>query len=114
MEKISFISVVYKHSVDMIVNMVTSINNHMQYCPYLDHEIIIIDNYVESELSLDIENVLVIKSGENLGYCGGNNLGITICTGKYIIVINPDVQITNSLAFDWLVGSMKYYKSVQK
>lgn len=42
--------------------------------------------------------VKLIRSEANLGYTGGNNLGIAAAHGKYIVLLNNDVEV----APDWL------------
>ena len=42
--------------------------------------------------------VKLIRSNKNLGYTGGNNLGIRAAQGKYIVLLNNDVEV----APDWL------------
>ena len=57
-------------------------------------EVIIVDNASkEDEASLIQERypqVKVIKSDKNLGFAGGNNLGIKAALGKYLFLINND------------------------
>ncbi|MDD4604351.1 MAG: glycosyltransferase family 2 protein [Bacteroidales bacterium] len=36
----------------------------------------------------------LIKSDRNLGFAGGNNLGINIAKGKYVLLINNDTEVT--------------------
>ncbi|MBL7959135.1 glycosyltransferase family 2 protein [bacterium] len=42
--------------------------------------------------------VMLIRSEANFGYTGGNNLGIAAAQGKYIVLLNNDVEV----APDWL------------
>ncbi len=37
--------------------------------------------------------VKLIRSGENLGFSRGNNVGIRQCQGRYIALVNPDVIV---------------------
>jgi GT2 family glycosyltransferase len=62
-----------------------------------DYEIIIVDN---NSLDNSVEylkdnyfDVKVITSNVNLGFAGGINLGINVATGKYLLVLNPDILI---------------------
>lgn len=57
-------------------------------------EVIVVDNAsIHDEVS-DIKKrfpfVTIIKSEKNLGFAGGNNLGIKAAKGKYIFLINND------------------------
>ena len=57
-------------------------------------EVIVLDNASENNEAEQISNrfpfVKVIKSDKNLGFAGGNNLGIKVSTGKFIFLINND------------------------
>ena len=57
-------------------------------------EVIIVDNASENNEAEQISNrfpdVKVIKSDKNLGFAGGNNLGIKASKGKYLFLINND------------------------
>ena len=57
-------------------------------------EVIVVDNASEKDeasvISEKYPQVKVIKSPQNLGFAGGNNLGIKASKGKYILLINND------------------------
>ncbi len=57
-------------------------------------EVIVVDNGSrEDEASLIAQRypqVIIIRSARNLGFAGGNNLGIKAAKGKYIFLINND------------------------
>ena len=57
-------------------------------------EVIVVDNASTQDEATEIEKryqqVKVIKSDENLGFAGGNNLGIQAAKGKYLFFINND------------------------
>ena len=38
--------------------------------------------------------VRIVLSQENLGFSGGNNLGVRACRGEYIVVLNNDTVVT--------------------
>ena len=63
--------------------------------PFNDNlEVIVVDNASKNNEADVIENrfpqVKVIKSEKNLGFAGGNNLGIIAAQGKYLFFINND------------------------
>ena len=63
--------------------------------PFNDHlEVIVVDNASQNEeadaISKCFPQVRVIKSERNLGFAGGNNLGIRAAQGKYLFLINND------------------------
>ena len=59
-------------------------------------EVIVVDNASKNQeaeadtISLKYPHVKVIKSKKNLGFAGGNNLGIKAAQGKYLFFINND------------------------
>ena len=57
-------------------------------------EVIVVDNASDNQeadhISSRFPHVKVIKSDKNLGFAGGNNLGIKVSTGKFIFLINND------------------------
>ena len=59
-----------------------------------DMEVIVVDNASkEDEASIILERfpqVKVIRSEKNLGFAGGNNLGIKGARGEYLLLINND------------------------
>ena len=61
-------------------------------------EVIVVDNASTQDEASIIEQrfpqVTVIRSKENLGFAGGNNLGIQAAHGKYLFFINNDTLLT--------------------
>jgi GT2 family glycosyltransferase len=62
---------------------------------------VIVDNASEDETAMWLQdvarhypNVKVVLSHENLGFSGGNNLGVRECRGDYIILLNNDTVVT--------------------
>ena len=60
-------------------------------------EVIVVDNASKEDEATLIEQcysqVIVIRSKENLGFAGGNNLGIKAARGKYLFFINNDTLL---------------------
>lgn len=73
--------------IDSWVSTVTSVS----------YEMIVIDNgSTENEailLQAKYPFILAIRSEQNLGFAGGNNLGIKIAKGKYLFFLNNDTMI---------------------
>ncbi len=59
------------------------------------YPIIVIENSIDKKLKLELEqkylNVNCILPKENLGYGGGNNLGLSKVKTNYTLILNPDV-----------------------
>lgn len=82
-----------------------------QYNNGFEYEIILVDNAsVECDANLFKEkfpDIKLIKSKENLGFAGGNNLGISYANGEYILLLNSDTElIENSIKV-----SLDFYKA---
>lgn len=68
---------------------------------YKNIEIIMVDNgSFDGSVGFTRKNfpqVKVILSKKNLGYAGGNNLGLKKCKGEYIMILNNDVYLQEDL-----------------
>ena len=64
-----------------------------------DLEVIVVDNASKEDEASIIEkrypSVKVIRSKDNLGFAGGNNLGIIAAHGKYLFFIKTTNMIRN-------------------
>lgn len=64
--------------------------------PY-QYEIIVVDNNSQDGSAEFLKerffNIKLIESPRNLGFAGGNNLGIKKAQGRYILILNPDILI---------------------
>ena len=65
---------------------------------YPNVEIIVVDNGSPTDSSLWLEKkypeINLIQSKENLGFAGGNNLGIRAAQGKYLFFLNNDTEVS--------------------
>lgn len=69
----------------------------------VEMEVIVVDNasgdatpqYIHQEFP----QVRVIESNENLGFGGGNNLGNSYATGKYLFFLNSDTIVIRNIAY---------------
>lgn len=90
--EISIITVNYNGLKDTC-ELIESLLKHV----YLSYEIIVVDNASKvNEAALLQEkypHIITIRSEENLGFSGGNNLGIRQAKGKYIFLLNNDTFI---------------------
>ena len=92
LKDLTVIIVTFKTNEDILYNCINSISK--------DVNIINIENSNDTSHKKKIEqkynNVKVILSGKNLGYGGGNNLGIQKSETRYILISNPDVVYNNN------------------
>lgn len=104
---ISFITINYNGLNDTI-ELIQSLNN---YCKGFSFEIIVVDNGSKSneyiEISRLFPDITVIRSDLNLGFSGGNNLGINRANGRYIFLINNDTFLID----DSLIELVKFMDS---
>ena len=76
-------------------------------------EIVVVDNAnLEStrKIVLGFKSVKYVASVTNLGFAGGNNLGLPACSGKYILLLNNDTIIRG----DSFTPLVEYMESNQK
>lgn len=75
--------------------------------PSFPFEVILVDNGSKDnsvqEVHRRFPEVIIIQSGSNEGYAGGNNIGFAKARGQYVLFLNPDTIIHQG-AFDKLVG----------
>lgn len=69
---------------------------------YPNYELIIVDNASVQPLSTRIDLhqypcVRLIRSEVNLGFTGGNNLGIQAAKGDYYFIVNNDTELSPAL-----------------
>jgi hypothetical protein len=59
-------------------------------------EVIVVDNYSKDKtreiIEKDFKQVKLIKNKKNLGYAKANNIGIKKAKGKYILLLNQDIE----------------------
>jgi N-acetylglucosaminyl-diphospho-decaprenol L-rhamnosyltransferase len=78
-------------------------------------EVLVIDS-ASSDGSVDVvrnefPHVHLYASETNLGYSGGNNLGLGKSQGEYILLLNPDTEVLDS-ALDEMVSYMRTHPRV--
>lgn len=73
-------------------------------------EVIVVDNASKQDeasiISQRYPQVKVVRSSKNLGFAGGNNLGIKEAKGKYILLINNDTYF-KEFNFDSLIERLE-------
>ncbi len=91
-----------------------AIESVFTYCTTLDFELILVDNGSEETAPAPFKerfpSLILVESKRNLGFAGGNNLGIQAAKGKYLLLLNPDVILQSdalSLALNRLKSSSR-------
>src|SRR5215203_5458172 len=89
---VSVITVNFNH-VTLTLELLASLS----HTHYESLEIIVVDNGSDENPELIIKEkfpeVMVIRSKTNLGFAGGNNLGIKAAKGKYLFFLNNDTEV---------------------
>jgi GT2 family glycosyltransferase len=91
---VSIITVNYNQAT-VTVELLKSLQN----ISYSNIEVIVVDNASTENSNSVLENfpkIQYIKSSTNLGFAGGNNLGLKNAKGDYILFINNDVEVEPS------------------
>ena len=90
---------------ELLLNCIDSLKKSK----YTNLEILVVDN-ISSDNSQKkckerFPDIKLIQNNKNLGYCGGNNLGVREANGEFIIILNPDTIIEpnciNELIFSY-------------
>ena len=73
-------------------------------------EVIVVDNASTQDEATEIgkryPQVKVIKSDKNLGFAGGNNLGIKAAQGKYLFILNNDTLLPQPSSLSLLINRL--------
>lgn len=89
---VSIISINYKQA-SVTCEMLAS----LRQVTYPSYEVIVVDNASPEEeiqpIAERFPEVQLIRSAENLGFAGGNNLGIAVAKGKYLLFLNNDTEV---------------------
>ena len=87
---LSFITICYNGIADTCA-LIESIHKTIHSVSY---EIIVVDNASREDeaaiIKMQYPTVITVRSPQNLGFSGGNNLGFEIAQGKYLFLINND------------------------
>jgi GT2 family glycosyltransferase len=91
---VSIISINYNQA-QVTCEMVAS----LRQVTYPNLEVIVVDNASPTDdpsiIQEQFPEVKLIRSAKNLGYAGGNNLGIREARGKYLLFLNNDTEVAS-------------------
>ncbi|MCF6297791.1 MAG: glycosyltransferase family 2 protein [Flavobacteriaceae bacterium] len=95
---LSIIIVTY-NSEQYVIECLESIKT---FCKLINYEIIVLDNNSKDRtthiIESDYKNIKLIKSENNLGFSKGNNQAMKHSTGKYILLLNIDTILLQSVS----------------
>jgi GT2 family glycosyltransferase len=97
---------------NLVVNCLRSI---FTYSPHYNFEVWVVDN-ASSDGSPDMvrknfPQVKLIENPANVGFARANNQAIRQCHGRYIMLLNPDTEVTPG-ALETMVGFMEVSQEV--
>ena len=73
----------------------------------IEFEVIVSDNGSNDGsvefIKREYPRVRMVENGENLGFAKGNNAGIRLSTGEYVLILNPDTIIHDGALQRWTV-----------
>ena len=91
---------------DLLIDCIDSI----QKSNYKKFEIIVVDNISKDKSHKKCKekfpNIKLIENSENLGYCEGNNVGLRVTNGEFVVILNPDTIVDPS----WLSELLQAYR----
>jgi len=103
--ELSIILVNY-NGIDDTKECIVSLQKYIKF-PF---EIIVVDNGSKRDettlLQTEYPDVICIRSEKNLGFAGGNNIGIKHSKGKYILLLNNDTYIKDN-SFEFMIQKLE-------
>ncbi len=89
--------IVNYNGISFLSNCLESLQAHLPESA----EVIIVDNASQDDSVAWLEKhhawVKLIRSAQNLGFAGGNNLGVQSARGEYLLLLNNDTVVRTSL-----------------
>ena len=95
MNKKSLVSIIVLNynAGELLLNCIDSLKKST----YRNIEILVVDNISSDDSHTKCKNqfpdIKLIQNKKNLGYCGGNNVGIKEAKGEFIVILNPDTIV---------------------
>ena len=97
----------------MTINCLSSVLTRSDYGAL---EVILVDNASETKEFEQVKNwcdefapgkITVVRNSTNLGFAAGNNVGLRIATGEYVVILNNDTQV----APGWIHRSLRHFRN---
>ena len=82
------------------------LNRLLTYGEGLDMEVIVVDNASTDDsadmVASEFPQVTLLKSEKNLGFAGGNNIGLRAAAGRFLLLLNSDAYLFPDTLFPTL------------
>ena len=105
MERVSILVVAWNQA-DLLSACVTAVQ-----AAHPTAQVVVVDNGSSPPLST-LPNTTWIRSETNLGFAGGNNLGLPHCTGEYLLLLNTDALLPSAAPLASLVRFLDEHPKV--
>lgn len=83
---------------------------------YPSYEVIVIDNYSKGNpttlITVNFPSVRFFRTKKNLGFTGGNNLGMRLAQGEYFLLLNNDTEVIDPKFIEKLLAPFRQHESV--
>jgi len=93
---------------DLLLNCIDSLKKST----YANLEILVVDNISSDESQRKCKekfpDIKLIQNEKNLGYCGGNNVGIKEAKGEFIVILNPDTIVESNCVKELILAHKKF------
>lgn len=103
------IIIVNWNTADLLLACLRSIVEHVT----LDYELIVVDNASADDsvarARVQFPQARLLPQSENLGFSRGNNAGLSIAQGEYLLLLNPDTEVCPG-ALEALVAFMESHE----
>ena len=105
------VSIVNWNTTKLLRTLLKSIYEH---APSIDMEIYVVDNASKDfnlqQMQSDFPQIIFIVNKDNEGYAHGNNQVLELAKGEYILLLNPDTEITDN-AIQILIDFMQQHSN---
>jgi hypothetical protein len=93
---------------ELLLNCIDSLKKST----YTNLEILVVDNISsdnsQKKCKEKFPDIKLIQNNENLGYCGGNNVGIKKAKGEFIVILNPDTIVEKNCINELILAHREF------
>lgn len=93
-------------------NLLSECVESVLHTDYDNYEIIVVDNLSNDQshkkCKAKFEQIILVENEKNLGYCEGNNVGIRLARGDFLVVLNPDTLVEPNWLTELIAAHKEY------